>query len=109
MEIGRKIYYDKVTGVVLVDTGERSGSVVETTQEQDFKVYKVLAERVTETVGCLELEYGECGQDFRECNGYRVNIQTGKLEFSYPDPNVDPVEPQEPQYIEPLTKKVETL
>ncbi|WP_339318714.1 hypothetical protein [Paenibacillus sp. FSL R10-2734] len=99
MQIGRKIYYDNATGNVLVDTGERSGDVVETTQAQDFAAFAALAERVPETVGVIALEYGEHAHDFAECNGYRVDVKTGKLKFSYPDPNVDPVEPQEPQYI----------
>ncbi|MEK4882282.1 MULTISPECIES: hypothetical protein [Paenibacillus] len=105
MEIGRKIYYEKATGNVLVDTGERSGNVVETTREQDFKVYKALAARVEDTVGLIELEYGEYKQDFMECSGYRVNIETGELEFSYLDLNVDPEQPQEPMYQAPLNKK----
>lgn len=109
MEIGRKIYYEKATGNVLVDTGERSGNVVETTKEQDFKVYKTLAERVEDTVGLIELEYGEYKQDFMECSGYRVNVKTGELEFSYPDPNVDPVQPQEPVFQKPLTERIKTV
>ncbi|WP_440960867.1 hypothetical protein ACN6KS_27105 [Paenibacillus nitricinens] len=87
MEIGRKIYYDKVTGTVLADLGERQGGVAETTTEYDFTVYKALSERVPETVVCLQLEYGEYEHDFAECNGYRVNVETGELEFSYQDSN----------------------
>ncbi|MNO65887.1 hypothetical protein D3C76_566620 [compost metagenome] len=109
MQIGRKIYYDKETGSVLVDTGERSGDVVETTWEQDFNSYKALTERVEETVGVIELEYGEHAQDFAECSGYRINVNTKKLEFSYPDPNVEPGKPQEPQYIEPLSSQVAAM
>jgi hypothetical protein len=88
MEIGRKIYYELATGNYLLDTGERSGLVIETTQEQDFESYAALAERVPETIGVIQLEYGELAQDFMECNGYQVNLTTGLLEFSYPDPSV---------------------
>ncbi|WP_449602819.1 hypothetical protein [Paenibacillus sp. Marseille-Q9583] len=109
MEIGKKIYYDKVTGNVLVDTGERSGSVVETTREQDFEAYKALAERKPESIGLIELEYSEHREDFDACNGYRVDPITGELEFSYPDPNEKPDEPQEPQYIEPLSIQVAAM
>jgi hypothetical protein len=32
MQIGRKVYYDKQTGIVLVITSEMVGDVVETTE-----------------------------------------------------------------------------
>jgi hypothetical protein len=32
--IGRTLYYDKTTGNVLCDTGEREGGVIETTDTQ---------------------------------------------------------------------------
>lgn len=107
MQIGAKIYYDKKTGTVLVNTGERTGETAhETTLEEDFEVYAALAERVPETVGCLQLEYGQYAQDFREGRSYRVNVETGELEFSYPDPNETPSEPQEPVYQPPLTDRI---
>lgn len=84
-QIGRRIYFDKQTGNVIVDTGERSGAVIETTVEQDFETYRALAERVPETVDYIQLEYGQYAQDFAECSGYRVNPETREIEFSYPD------------------------
>ncbi|WP_422388003.1 hypothetical protein [Brevibacillus borstelensis] len=92
MQIGRKIYYEKSTGNVIVNTGERSGAVRETTVDEDFASYAALAERVRDTVDYIQLEYGQYAQDFAECNGYRVNPETRTLEFSYPDPN----QPEEP-------------
>jgi hypothetical protein len=109
MKIGKRVYYDKVTGNVLVDTGECFGDVVETTQEQDFIVYHMLAERVPETVGMLQLEYGQYAQDFAECSGYRINPENGELEFSYPDPNAEQGEPADPVYQMPLTEQIATL
>lgn len=87
-QIGRKLYYDLATGNVIVDTGERSGNVVETTTEQDFAAYAVLAERIPETVGVIKLDFGEYAQDFMECDDVKVNINGDALtlEFSYPDP-----------------------
>jgi hypothetical protein len=107
MQIGRKIYFDKLTGNVLVDTGERMGNVVKTTQEQDFQAYQALAERVPETVGMIQLEYGQYAQDFGECNGYKINPETQEIEFSYPDPNQE--EPQEPVYRKPLSERISAL
>lgn len=103
MQIGRKIYFDKITGNVIVDKGEMQSDVRETTQAEDFVSYVALAERVPETVGVVQLEYGQYDQDFAECNGYRVNITTKTLEFSYPDPSI-PVE--EPVYQKPLTEQI---
>lgn len=107
MEIGRRIYYQIETGIVILDTGERSGDVVETTIEQDFQSYTVLAERVPETVGILELDYGQYNRDFSECSGYRVDQETGELEFSYDPINTE--QPAEPVYQKPLTEQIATL
>jgi hypothetical protein len=105
--IGRKIYYDKATGNVILDTGEKMGAVVETTVDQDFETYQALKERVRDTVGVIQLEYGQYAADFAQCNGYRVNPQTLELEFSYPDPNA--TESQEPVYQKPLTEQTKEL
>jgi hypothetical protein len=106
MQIGRRIYYEKSTGNVILDTEERSGNVRETTVDEDFENYVVLAQRVRETVGYIELEYGQYAEDFVACNGYRVNPETLEIEFSYPDPNAP--EPT-PVYRRPLTEEVEFL
>ena len=103
MNIGRRIYYEKSTGNVIVDTGERSGSVVETTVEQDFESYAALAARVPESVGVLELQYGTYADDFAECSGYRIDPQTEEILFYYPDPN-EPETP--PVFQQPLSVKV---
>ncbi|WGV59387.1 DUF4376 domain-containing protein [Brevibacillus brevis] len=66
LQIGRKIYFDKLTGNVLVDTGERMGAVVETTMEQDFQTFAALSKRVPETVGLLQLEYGQDSDKFSQ-------------------------------------------
>lgn len=107
MEIGRRIYYDVVTGEKLVDTGERSGDVFVTTVEHDIKVYKSLSERNRESFDYTELDYGQYAEDFASCNGYRVVPETKQLEFSYPDPNKP--EPQQPVYERPLTEQVKSL
>lgn len=104
--IGRKIYYELATGNVIVDTGERTGDVVETTTEQDFETYASLTERVPESVGSLQLEFGQYRDDFTLCNGYRVDVsvEPHTLLFSYPTGDEEPVEPEIP-----LTDVVEQL
>lgn len=106
MKIGRRIYYVKTSGDVIVDTGERQGSVIPTTIDQDIATYKALSERNRDTFDYIELEYGQYAQDFAESNGYRVNPETKELEFSYPDPS-EPETPQE--YRKPLSQEVEEL
>lgn len=108
MQIGRRIYFDTTTGNIIQDTGERYGDVIETSQEQDFAAYCTLTERVPETVGMLQLEYGQYRQDFMECSGYRVDISGDepKLVFSYLDGTE---KPEEPVYQPPLSEQVMIL
>jgi len=106
--VGSRIYFDKLTGEVLIQTGHRRvlDDYEVPTVEDDFRVFNKLSERNPETVGVLELEYGQYAQDFAESNGYRVNPDTQELEFSYPDPN-DPEAP--PVFQKPLTQEIEEL
>lgn len=103
MEIGRKIYYDLITGNVIVDTGERRGSVIETTIDQDIKAYKSLSERNRDTFDVIELPYGAYKQDFLESTSYRVNTETKELEFS--NHNIDNPE-EEPIFDKPLSEQI---
>lgn len=106
MRIGKRIYYLINTGEVVVIIGDRSGIVTTTTLEDDLQNYKILTELNAEAFNYIELEYGLYDQDFRECNGYRVNPETKTLEFSYPDPNEPTVEQP---YQAPLSEKVKQL
>lgn len=64
MEIGRKIYFDKATGNVLQDCGERQGDVIETTLDQDFQAHTTLQPYQQSAVGVIQLNYGEDAQNF---------------------------------------------
>jgi hypothetical protein len=86
MQIGRRLYYDKFTGEILVDTGERSGNVIETTKEYDISVHNILSERDVNSYDVIELNYGEYKQDFLKSNVFRINPETKVVEFSYPNP-----------------------
>jgi hypothetical protein len=105
IQIGRKIYYEKITGNIIQDTGERSGNVVETTPEQDFASYQALAERVPETVGLLQLEYGQYMEDFQKSSSVRVDVTVAEpaLLFSFP-PELGEEQPEEPIY-QPTTQQ----
>jgi hypothetical protein len=101
MQIGRRIYYELLTGNIIADTGERSGSVVSTTTAQDFEFYTALTNRNPLTVGMLQLEFGERAQDFAQCVDYRVNVATGKLEFNF----TTPIAPYKEQKIAELNRR----
>lgn len=107
MKIGSKIYYDSGTGNVIQTIGERSGDVIETTREQDFAAYTTLAERLPDSVGLIELEYGDYAVDYAEGGVItRVDLETLTPLFTYPDPQ----EPETPTEPEPaLSTKVATL
>lgn len=81
MEIGRKIYYEKANGVIIWDKGEMSGSVVETTFEED-KVAMPLLTLIPETeLGVKQLNYGDYADEFSRVRAYRINPVTDELEF----------------------------
>ncbi|MDR6723980.1 hypothetical protein J2W91_002442 [Paenibacillus amylolyticus] len=94
-KIGMKIYYDLNSGNAIVITPESAGIVVETTREQDFKLYKALDDKVPESVGMIQLEHGEYSLDRAEGGIIeRVDLGTLKPLFSYPNPIAQ--EPQVP-------------
>jgi hypothetical protein len=82
MQIGRKIYYEKLTGNVILDTGERQGHVIETTQEQDHELYVNLQAYTQDAVGLLQLTYGQYTEQFQACFGYRVDPATEDIIFN---------------------------
>lgn len=101
----RRIFYDNTTGDKIHEIG-RNGSFTLPTIDQDITTYTALSERNRDTFDVLELDFGAYSQDFRECNGYRVNVETKTLEFSYPDPNEPTVEQP---YQAPLSEQVKNL
>lgn len=107
MKAGRKIYYDSITGVTILDTGQWDNVIRETTVEEDISSYPVLSERNRDSFDVLKLEYDQYQQDFSTCSGFLVDPETKELRFSYPDPN-DP-NPSEPTYQKPLTEQVKKL
>lgn len=108
-KIGRRIYYDKETGNVLVNTGQRQGYVKETRPEEDMNTFTVLAGRERDSYSYIELDYGQLDADFAASNGYRVNPDTKELEFSYPDSDDEGDEPEEDDFRKPLSEEVDEL
>ena len=81
--IGKRIYYLRVDGRVILDTGEAEGWVNPITTEQDWEIYSELSKYNKSEVDFMELQFGEFKTEFAECTSYRVNVETKKLEFDY--------------------------
>lgn len=108
-QVGQKIYYDKVTGNIIEKIGEMQGGVMETTIDQDFECFERLKGRVKETVGLIQLQYGELRTEFARSSGQRVDITKPVIDslaivFDY-TPQVEEEIIQE----KTLTEKVTTL
>lgn len=85
MPIGRKLYYELDTGdVILVVPEKHSANAKNTTKEQDFQMYEVLQARNPETVGLIQLEYGQYQAEFQSARSVKVDIETGEILFEYP-------------------------
>ena len=94
--IGKRIYYLKVDGRVILDTGEAEGWVNPTTSDDDWRIYTELSKYNKREVDYIELQFGEFKTEFAECTSYRVNVDTKQLEFDYtpvPEPPEVPVKP----------------
>lgn len=100
--VGKRIYYLKVDGRVVLDTGEAEGWVNPTTVEQDWEIYSELKKYTKESVDYIELQFGEFKTEFSECTSYRVNVDTKKLEFDYTPVPPIPDAPRKPTIHERL-------
>jgi hypothetical protein len=101
MQIGRRVYFEISTGNVILDKGEMQGSVIQTTIEQDIENFIVLSERTRDSFDYIELAFGDHSQDFANCNGVRVNVDTKTLEFSFPSDSQEL-----PVFQKPITEQV---
>lgn len=90
MQVGKKIYYEKSSGNVILEIEEVQGSAAETTIEEDFASFVALSQRVPSTVGCLQLNFGDLSTEFAACSGYRVDITSNTIVFEYTPPATPP-------------------
>lgn len=81
MNIGRKIYYEKSSGVVIWDKGELSGEVFETTFDQDCIIMPVLKMIDPTKLGVCQLQFGELQAEFLNSAGYIIDTVTAKPKF----------------------------
>jgi len=81
--IGRRIYFNKENGSIILDTGERCGAVVPTTVEEDFTSYRALQNVDRESLNYIELPYGEHQEDFATCTHYEIDVEANELIFHF--------------------------
>lgn len=120
MRLGRKIYWDSVTGGIVVDRLEMEGAVRESTVDEDFQSYINLRERAPNSILGILLDPEKYSEDFLASSSFRI-IESSKLvegittligeknydfEFSFSDTNT-PDEP--PAFYPPLTEQVAEL
>ncbi|WP_433581581.1 hypothetical protein [Paenibacillus amylolyticus] len=119
--IGRKMFWDKVTGAIIVNRSEMSGYVRESSVEEDFLTHIQLAERNQNTVEGILLEPGKYKQDFEMSESYQIKespfpvegITTllgdkhYDIEFVYTDNPEVPETPTEPR--PSITQQMDSL
>jgi len=85
MPIGRKLYYDKNTGDVVLHIPEKHHEdAVDTTKAQDFETYSVLQNRNPDVINVLKIPYGENRGDFEKAKSIKVNTDTKEVIFDFP-------------------------
>lgn len=103
VQIGRKLYYEKITGNVLVDTGERAGDVRETTETEDFAIYSELIGRNPQAVGCIRIAYGHDRDKFGKYS-FHIDPATEKIVW-----DLTPPQQEEEQRKQTLEEKLSQL
>ena len=100
--LGKRIYFLKENGTVILEVGEMEGWVVEPEKdfnkalEEAYKYYAELSKYNKEVVDFIDLEYGEYKTEFAEMTSYKIDVATRKPIFEYgekPNPPEVPVTP----------------
>ncbi|EEA86051.1 hypothetical protein [Peptacetobacter hiranonis] len=102
--IGKRIYYLKVDGRVILDTGEAEGWVNPTTSEDDWIIYSELSKYNKSEVDFMELQFGEFKTEFAECTSYHVDVAKKEIVFEYREKPNPPEIPQTPSLHERVEK-----
>lgn len=82
LQIGRRVYYTKDTGNVLLFTAERSVDVRERTVEEDITTFSQL-QGVGANLDYIQLAYGECANEFANLGSLHV-VPLTKVLTIYP-------------------------
>ena len=100
--VGKRIFFLKDTGVVILKIDEMEGWVNEPEKEFDkaleeaYKYYAELKKYNKEQVDFIDLKWGEYKTEFAECTSFKIDVATRKPVFEYgekPNPPEVPVTP----------------
>lgn len=103
--LGRRFFWVKTTGNIIAQRNEMPAGV-ESTKEEDFQAYIELQSYDPDAVEMTTFEPGQYKEEFEMATDWRINPDTGEIEFLFPDPD-NPEEP--PVYRKPLTQEVDEL
>ena len=106
--VGRRIYFLKENGNIIVETGEAEGNLIIIPPEKDWEIYEQLSKYTKESVDYIQLKFGEFATEFAECTSYKVNPETKELEFDYTPIPPAPDVPVAPSIHERVTTLEET-
>lgn len=82
-QVKAKVYYEVLTGNILLTTGECQGCVKTTTKEEDMSIYTQLKDKKINEIDYIELEYGTLSSTFTNAKSYKINLDSKKLEITY--------------------------
>ena len=100
--VGKRIFFLKDTGVVILKIDEMEGWVNEPEKEFDkaleeaYKYYAELKKYNKEQVDFIDLKWGEYKTEFAECTSFKIDVATRKPVFEYgekPNPPEVPIKP----------------
>ena len=100
--VGKRIFFLKENGTVILEVGEMEGWVVEPEKdfnkalEEAYKYYAELSKYNKEVVDFIDLEYGEYKTEFAEMTSYKIDVATRKPIFEYGEKPNPPEIPQTP-------------
>ena len=100
--IGKRIFFLKENGTVILEVGEMEGWVIEPEKDFDkaleeaYKYYAELSKYNKEVVDFIDLEYGEYKTEFAECTSFKIDVATRKPIFEYGEKPNPPEVPQAP-------------
>lgn len=83
MVLGRRIYYFKSSGEVILDSGEKIGNIKYISPEEEVKIFKVFDGINANSYDYLELDFGQHSKEFLEASSYSVDTKNKKILFDF--------------------------
>ena len=94
--VGRRIYFLKINGTVIYNTGNSYGFVKEHNFDEEYDILIDLKKYKKDAIDFIDLKYNEFETEFRECTGYHVDVAKKEIIFEYgekPNPPEVPIKP----------------